>query len=72
MNMAKSYTITSDPFYVNGSITESALNTYTQNEISLPLDSLGREGILVHAVYWTSSDPAGVPNALSDIRMQLT
>lgn len=70
--MAKAYTITSDPFFVNGNVTETANNTYTQEEISLPLDSLNREGILVHAVYWTTSDPSRVVNTLSDIRCQLT
>ena len=70
--MAKAYTITSDPFFVNGNVTETAADTYTQEEISLPLDSLNREGILVHAVYWTTSDPSRVVNALSDIRCQLT
>ena len=70
--MAKAYKITSDPFFVNGNLTESAVDTYTQAEISLPLDSLNQEGVLVHAVYWSSDDPARAPNVLSDIRMQLT
>ena len=70
--MAKAYTITSDPFFVNGNLTESALNTFTEAEISLPLDSLNREGILVHAVYWTVTDPSRVAGLLSDIRCQVT
>tara|TARA_R100000951_G_scaffold114742_2_gene120687 strand:- start:443 stop:955 length:513 start_codon:yes stop_codon:yes gene_type:complete len=70
--MPKAYKITSDPFFVNGSVTETAADTYTQNEISLPLDSLNQEGVLVHAVYWTTSDSARVPNQLADIRCQLT
>lgn len=70
--MAKAYQLTSDPFYVNGSITESAADTYTQEEISLPLDSLNREGILVHAVYFTSSEPSAVAGLQTAVSCQLT
>lgn len=70
--MAKAYTITSDPFYVNGSVVESALNTFTETQISLPLDSLNREGILVHAVYFTGSEPDRVPGATSILDFQVT
>ena len=74
--MAKAYTITSDPFFVNGSITldGTAAGTFQQQQISLPLDSLNQEGILVHAAYWTSSDVsfAANVNAYSRIQMQLT
>jgi hypothetical protein len=70
--MAAAYKITSDPFFVNGNLTQSGLNTFTQLEISLPLDSLQQEGILVHAVYWTSSQPGLIPAAESVVNMQLT
>ena len=70
--MAKAYSITSDPFYVNGNVTETGANTYTQTEISLPLDSLNREGIIVHAVYFSGEEPERIANALSQIRMQVT
>jgi len=71
--MAKAYKITSDPFFVNGSITESGANTYTQEEISLPLDSLNQEGILVHAVYFESSSPDLVAGpAYSRVNVQVT
>ena len=53
--MAKAYKVISDQFFVNGSITESGANTYTEQEVSLPLDSLNQEGVLVHAVYFTST-----------------
>lgn len=74
--MAKAYKITSDPFFVNGNLelpTADAGN-FAQTQISLPLDSLNQEGILVHAVYWTSSDVSfdGNVNAYSRIQMQLT
>ena len=69
--MAAAYKITSDPFFVNGNLTQSAIDTYTQLEISLPLDSLQQEGILVHAVYWTSAEPSSFPNGQSKINMQL-
>lgn len=70
--MAKSYQVTSDPFYINGSVTESALNTYTQVQISAPLDSLNREGLLIHAIYFRSSIPDAVANLNSTIEMQVT
>lgn len=74
--MAKAYTVTSDPFFVNGSLTlpTATAGTYSDVEISLPLDSLNQEGIIIHAVYWTSSDVTfgGNLNAYSRIQMQLT
>jgi len=74
--MAKAYTITSDPFFVNGNLTltGATAGNFAQTEISLPLDSLNQEGILVHAVYWTSSDVtfATHVNAYSRIQMQCT
>ena len=74
--MAKAYKVTSDPFFVNGNLTlpTATAGDFSQVQISLPLDSLNQEGILVHAVYWTSSDVefAGHVNAYSRIQMQLT
>ena len=69
--MAKAYKITSDPFFVNGNLTQSAVDTYTELEISMPLDSLNQEGVLVHAVYWTSSEPSRAVNLPSNLNMQL-
>lgn len=70
--MAKAYKITSDPFFVNGSVTETAANAFTQVEISLPLDSLNQEGILVHAVYFESSSPELIANLSSRVNLQVT
>jgi len=70
--MPAAYKITSDPFFVNGSLTQSAIDTYTQSEISLPLDSLNQEGIVVHAVYFSGTNPASVPAANSLVEYQLT
>jgi hypothetical protein len=70
--MPKAYKITSDPFFVNGSVTETGANTFTQTEISLPLDSLNQEGILVHAVYFESSSPELVPGLSSRVNLQVT
>lgn len=55
--MPKAYTITSDPFYVGGRVVQTAADTYTELEISLPLDSLNQEGIIVHAVYFSGDEP---------------
>lgn len=70
--MAKAYTITSDPFYVNGNVIETAADTFTQLQISLPLDSLNREGVLVHAVYFTGSEPDRIPGVSSFLDFQVT
>lgn len=72
LDMAKSYKITSDPFYVNGSLTMTGVDTYSQGEISLPLDSLNQEGVLVHAIYFTSSRPELIPAAQFRQLMQVT
>jgi len=70
--MPAAYKISSDPFFVNGNVTETVVNTFTTQEISLPLDSLNQEGILVHGVYFTGSEPDRVPNASTFVDMQLT
>ena len=70
--MPKAYKITSDPFFVNGNVTESAVDTFTQTQISLPLDSLNREGILIHGVYFTSSEPNARLGTNTSQRVQLT
>jgi hypothetical protein len=69
--MPKAYKVTSDPFFVNGNLTQSAVDTFTELEISMPLDSLNQEGIVVHAVYWTSSEPSRAVNLPSNLNMQL-
>ena len=70
--MPSAYSITSDPFFINGNITETAADTFTQLTISAPLDSLNQEGLLIHAVYFSGDDPARQPNAESSIFYQLT
>lgn len=57
IGMPKAYTITSDPFFVGGRVVQTAADTYTELEISLPLDSLNQEGIIVHAVYFSGDEP---------------
>ena len=70
--MARAYKVTSDPFYINGNVTESGANTYTEVQISAPLDSLNREGLLIHAVYFTTSQPDRVPALTSIVECQVT
>lgn len=70
--MAKAYTITSDPFFINGNTTETGVDTYTQLQISAPLDSLNQEGLLIHAVYFSGDEPGQIPNAASSVFYQLT
>lgn len=71
-NMPKAYTVTSDPFFVNGNLTETTPGTFAQQEISLPLDSLNREGVIVHACYFSGDEPERLVNQMSRIRMQVT
>ena len=70
--MPKAYKITSDPFFINASVTESAADTYTQVQISAPLDSLNREGLLVHAAYFSGQEPERLANATSQVKLQVT
>ena len=70
--MAKAYTVTSDPFFVNGNVTETNAGDYTQTQISLPLDSLNREGVLVHAVYFSGQEPERILDATSQVKLQVT
>jgi len=70
--MPSAYKITSDPFFINGNVTETAADTFTELTISAPLDSLNQEGLLIHAVYFSGDDPARVPNQESSIFYQLT
>lgn len=70
--MPKAYTITSDPFYVGGRVVQTAADTFAQLEISLPLDSLNQEGIIVHAVYFSGDEPELVAGVKSLISAQVT
>lgn len=70
--MPKAYTVTSDPFFINANVTETAADTYTQVQISAPLDSLNQEGLLIHAVYFSGDEPDRVANAESSVFYQLT
>ena len=70
--MASAYKITSDPFFVNGNVTQTVLDTFIQQEISLPLDSLQQEGIIVHAVYFMATEPNAVAGVSSKVDVQLT
>jgi len=49
--------ITSDPIQISFGLTESAANTYTQEQISLQLDVLNNEVFLVYAVDLNVSPP---------------
>jgi len=50
----------------------TAADTYTELEISLPLDSLNQEGVIVHAVYFSGDEPELVGGAYSRISTQVT
>ena len=70
--MAKAYQVTSDPFYINASVTESAADTFTEVQVTAPLDSLNREGLLVHAAYFGGQEPERLANAISQVKLQVT
>ena len=70
--MPQAYKITSDPFFVGGRVVQTVVDQFEQLEISLPLDSLNQEGIIVHAVYFAGDDPDSVAGLQSRVSMQLT
>jgi len=61
MFMAAGLKRTSSDFFVSASITESAANTFTTQEITLPLNSLDREVFVITGIIL---DP-GTPNSIA-------
>ena len=59
--MVKGLKRTSANLNIGGTVTESAANTYTEEEVSLPLSSLDREVFVVVAAWVDSGEPSMIP-----------
>jgi len=57
---------------LGGAVTEAAPNTFTQAEISLPLDSLSREVFVVTDVWVDASLPETIPATNTSCQVQVT
>ena len=63
---------TSAEFFVSVSIAESAANTFTEKEVSLPLNSLDREVFVITGILLDPATPSSVPNTQTTSALQLT
>jgi len=70
--MAHGLKRTSPDFFVSASLTESALNTFTTTEISLPLNSLDREVFVITGIILDPATPSSVAAAQTTSAMTLS
>jgi hypothetical protein len=63
---------TSDTVAISFGITESAANTFTQQQINLTLDPLNNEVFVVLAIDLDVAPPSGVPGTTTQSTMSLT
>ena len=59
-------------FFISASVSETAANTYTENEIVLPLDSLSREVFVITGVIFNPATPSRIAGTETDVQVQLT
>ena len=70
--MASGLKRTSADFFVSAQLQESALNTFTEATISLPLNSLDREVFVITGIIMDPGTPTSVPATQTDSILQLT
>ena len=70
--MATGLKRTSADFFVSAQLQESAINTFTEATISLPLNSLDREVFVITGIIMDPGTPTSVPATQSDSFLQLT
>jgi len=63
---------TSSDFFVSAGVTETAADTYTQQQISLPLNSLDREVFVITGIILDPATPSRVPATECTVSLQLT
>ena len=63
---------TSSDFFVSASITESAPNTFTELQVTLPLNSLDREVFVITGILMDPGTPTSIPNTQTTSTLQLT
>jgi hypothetical protein len=69
--MAHGLKRTSSDFFVSAQITESALNTFTEALITLPLNSLDREVFVITGIILDPGTPSAVPATQTTSTLQL-
>ena len=62
----------SDVLTISGSVTESAANTFTQQQFSLPLDPLNNEVFVVLAIDIDVSTPSNIPATATQVSASLS
>jgi hypothetical protein len=72
MTMAKGITVTSSIITISGSTTESGANTFTQEQVPLSLDILGREVLLVYAIDLNVLSPDAQAATNTDVRASMS
>jgi len=70
--MASGLKRTSADFFVSAQVIESAANTFTSAQITLPLNSLDREVFVVTGIILDPATPSIVPGTSCDSSLQLT
>jgi hypothetical protein len=69
---AKGLTQTSSLIQISASVTESAVNTFTVEQVDLQLNPLDREVFVVQAVDLDSLPPTLVANTVSQVGLSLS
>lgn len=70
--MAAGLKRTSSDFFISAGITESAANTFTEETLTLPLDSLSREVFVVTGIIFNPGTPSRVVGTETGTSVQLT
>jgi hypothetical protein len=71
-NMPAGLKRTSQDFFISSSVTESGIDTFTENQISLPLNSLDREVFVITGIIFDPATPSRVLGTESTVSVQLT
>ena len=70
--MATGLKRTSSDFFVSAQVTESAANTYTEIEMTLPLNALDREVFVITGILMDPATPTSVALTQTSSQLQLT
>lgn len=62
----------SNDFFISSSVTETAANTYTERQITLPLNSLDREVFVITGIILDPATPSTIPNTQCTTALQIT
>lgn len=70
--MASGLKRSSADFFISAAVTESAANTYTQDTLTLPLDSLSREVFVITGIVFNPGTPSAVVGVNTGTQCQIT